>query len=335
MTPIKTISDLAALAGVSKSTVSRALNDNPVISKKTRKRIQTLAAKHQFEAHQGARRLSINSSQTIALIYPESQYHSHMVTDPYFVEVLRGITSTVGHYGYDLIISQPADDMSNVINQYLVSKRADGVIYLGNCQSDILPDFGEAKSPVIICGADNTDKVCCVDCDNVEGGRLAAKHFLGCGCQKIAFIGGPPEKTETKQRFNGFMNVLQNSGLLVDGELIVYGNYLSGSGYQQMKKLLHSNAKIDGVFICNDLMAMGALEAIREEGLITGKDISVIGFDDIPFAQFSSPPLTTISQNIIKVGETLVHKLMQYLEDQIITKSILPVELVIRKTTKF
>lgn len=333
MNPVKTINDIARIAGVSKSTVSRALNDNPVISKKTRKRIQAIAAEHRFKTHQAARQLSLNRSQTIALVYPESEHHRHMVTDPFFMEVLKGITAAAGDHEYDLIISQPRENVNRVVNAYIESKRADGVIYLGCCQNDSLEPIFEKETALISCGSDRYENTCSVDCDNIDGGLKAAEHLLGCGCREFAFIGGPKARLETDLRYQGFAGRLEKLGGRLSPDRIVYGDYLGESGYNHMKLLLKSNPKIDGVFACSDLMAMGALEAIRESGKVAGKDISVVGFDDIPFARFSSPPLTTISQNIFKVGETLVNKLIQFMDDRIISKSILPVELVVRKTT--
>ncbi|MBU2511453.1 LacI family transcriptional regulator [bacterium] len=333
METVKTIADIARIAGVSKSTVSRALNDNPAISKATRKRIQSIAAEYQFETHQGARCLSLNKSQTIALVYPESEHHRHMVTDPFFVEVLKGITSSVGEHGYDLIISQPRRDVFTDMYRFIESKRAAGVIYLGCCQGNAVEDWGNREVAIITCGSDPYENICSVDCDNIDGGRKAAKHLLQCGCDHFAFIGGPTERLETKLRLRGFKEILENEGDYLKQVHTMFGDYQSRSGYELMKQLLTESPRINGVFACSDLMAMGALEAIREEGRIAGKDISVIGFDDIPFAQFSSPPLTTIRQNIFKIGEVLVHKLMQFMVDGVISKSILPVELVIRKST--
>ncbi len=333
MNSVRTISDIAKIAGVSKSTVSRALNDNPVISKKTRKRIQSIAAEHRFETHKGARCLSLNSSQTIALVYPESEHQAHMVTDPFFVELLKGITSAVSDYHYDLIISQPRKDISANLHRYIESKRADGIIYLGCCQNSAIDQLTTKEAPIITCGSDLYDNACSVDCDNIAGGRLAAEHLLQCGCRQVAFLGGPEGRDETGLRFRGFSEILKKSGIDTPQSHIAFGDYLSSSGYKLMNQLLERTPGVDGIFACSDLMAMGAMEALRENNREVGRDISVVGFDDIPFAQFSSPPLTTIRQNIFRIGEILVHKLMQYMNDGVVSKSILPVELVVRKST--
>ncbi len=333
MDSIRTISDIAKIAGVSKSTVSRALNNNPVISKKTRKRIQSIAEEHGFETHKGARCLSINSSQTIALIFPESEHHRHMVSDPFFVEVLKGITSTVREYDFDLIIGQPRKDVFKDLRRYIESKRADGIIYLGCCQNSVLGEHFEPGLPLISCGLETSENICSVDCDNLGGGRMAAEHLLQCGCKNIVFMGGLQGRQETRLRFQGFNEVLKKAGIEILPGNIVFGDYLGTSGYNLIKQHLNQPSEIDGLFACSDLMAIGALEAIRESGQLAGKQISVVGFDDIPFAQFSSPPLTTIRQNIFQIGEVLVHKLMQYIKDGVINQSILPVEMVVRKST--
>jgi DNA-binding LacI/PurR family transcriptional regulator len=127
---------------------------------------------------------------------------------------------------------------------------------------------------------------------------------------------------------------LQTTGIGIDEGLIRYGDYSSEAGYANMQQLLAASPDIDGVFACSDLMAIGAMEAIREQNRSVPDDIAVVGFDDITLASYCSPPLTTIRQDLAKSGNVLVRNLMQYLQDGIITHTILPVELVVRKSTR-
>lgn len=333
---IKTIADIAELAGVSKSTVSRALNDSSLISTETRQRIKAIAKEHQFETHRGARCLSLNSSQTLALIVPEFASHERFVPAPFFMEMLQGVTYAVADYGYDLLLGQPRGkiNVANEVGRFIDSKRADGLIFLGWCAEEFFSNYDFKKSPpVIICGSDVPDRICSVDCDNLEGGRLATEHLLELGRKKIAFLGGIENALETKTRFEGYKKTLADAEIEVDPSLIVYGDYTRESAYYAAKQLLEQNPDMDALFACSDTMAMGAMEIIREKGLSIGEDIAVVGFDDIPMAQFSCPSLTTVRQNIFKVGETLVHNLMRYLKDEKLTREIMPVELVVRKST--
>ncbi len=335
---IKTIADIAKVAGVSKSTVSRALNDNPLISRKTRERIQAIAREHHFATNQGARCLSLQRSDTIGLILPlygdSIKKHSH-ISDPFFVEVLRGITFTLGEYRHDLLIGQPAKNAPGEVRRYLESKRADGLILLG-CQGyleEISKIFG-SEAPIIVWGASEKLVYCSVNSDNLAGGRLATRHLLNMGRKRIAFLGGYHGEAEVKFRRQGYEEILQQAGIGSDPMLVSYGDYTSEAGYAQMRTLLEQTSDIDGVFACSDLMAIGAMEAIREHGRSVPDDVAVVGFDDIQLAAYCSPPLTTVRQNLFKAGEILVRNLMQHLQDGIITRSILPVDLIVRKSTR-
>jgi DNA-binding LacI/PurR family transcriptional regulator len=334
---IKTIADIAKLAGVSKSTVSRALNNSPLISEDTRMRIQAIAREHHFATHQGARCLSLQRSDTIGLIIPfyESCSTSHLITDSFFVDILRGIMLTLAEYGYDLLIGQPSKDAPGDVQRYLESKRADGLILLG-CQGylDAISNIFGSEAPIIVWGAAREQIYCSVNCDNVAGGHLAAQHLLDTGRKRIAFLGGYRGEPEVKLRYQGYASALQATGIGVDANLVRYGDYTSEAGYAHMQELLAASPDIDGVFSCSDSMAIGAMEAIREQGRRVPDDIAVVGFDDITLASYCSPPLTTIRQNLVKSGDMLVRNLMQYLQDGIITRTILPVELVIRKSTR-
>ena len=331
---VKTIADIAKLAGVSKSTVSRALNDSPLISQKTRKKIQSIARSHSFEAHQGARCLSLQRSNTLALIVPVFNPSEHFMTDPFLVEILRGVMQATSERKYDLLIAQPQCPEIGSIKRYVDSKRADGLIMI--CCSSLgnaVAELAQQKIPLIVWGEEDKHPYCTVDCDNISGSRQATQHLLQLGRKRIALIGGCEGSPETILRYQGYAESLQKAGLPLDPALVSYGSYSSSSGYNRMTDLLAQNHDIDAVFACSDLIAFGAISAIRESGRCVPHDISVVGFDDIPLTEHSDPPLTTISQNISKAGEILVHNLMQYLTDGIISHTVLPVKLVERKST--
>ncbi len=332
---VKTIADIAKIAGVSKSTVSRALNDSPLLNPETKTRIREIAREHQFAVHQGARCLSLSRTETIAMIIPVvSQYVGHFITDPFFVELLRGVMVATAEYGYDLLIGQPPKHDVCDIQRYIDSKRADGMIVIG-CQGyiDAVSHFVGRQAPIIFWGATENSQFCMVNSDNVKGGRLAVQHLLVCGRRRIAFVGGFSGEPEVKFRYRGYCEILEETGPGVNPEFVVYGDYTSRAGYELMQDLLRKDPAIDGVFACSDLMALGVMEALRENGRRVPEDVSVVGFDDVPLAEYCSPPLTTIRQPIAKAGEVMVNNLMDYLNDKIITRTILPVELIVRKSS--
>lgn len=331
---VKTISDIAALAGVSKSTVSRALNDNPLISSKTREYIQSIARKHHFATHQAARNLSLKRSHTIGMILPVTPYSYDFMADPFFAELLHGVMSAASTHGYDLLIGHSRKDTPGDIQHYLDSKRADGLILLG-CGRYIesVSEFFDSQSPFIVWDAAEDLIYCSVNSNNAAGGRLAVEHLYNVGRRRIAFLGGPKEEPEVIQRYCGYAETLEKYGLEHEPSRIIYGDYTSRSGYEGVHTLLNRGPDIDGLFCCSDFMAIGAMEALREKGLNVPGKISVVGFDDISPAAYCSPPLTTISQNLLKAGRILVNNLIQFLQDRTITRTILPVELVVRKSS--
>jgi DNA-binding LacI/PurR family transcriptional regulator len=329
---IKTIEDIAKIVGVSVSTVSRALNNNPNISNKTKNLIQKIAKLNKFEANQRARNLSLKRSNTIGLIFPGVDSNRSLITDPFLIELLQGITNAMLEYEHDLLIVHSKNNETEIAYKYLNSKRVDGLIIAGSkaAINSIFKNLGK-NAPVIIWGRSNTN-FCYVDCDNVTGGYLATEHLIKRGCKKIVFLGGIKGEPELPLRYKGFKNALFNNGLSPIKELCIYANYKKDVAYEKIIKLIRSNIKFDGVFACSDLMAFGAMNAIKDSGLNIPADIAVIGFDNILISEYCSPSLTTVKQDIFKSGETLVHNLMKYMKDGIKTATILPVELVMRNS---
>ncbi len=329
---INTIADIALVAGVSKSTVSRSLNDSPLISVKTKERVKEIARVHQFEAHKGAQCLSLKKTQTLAIISPLGTYKSEIANDPYYLELLKGVIQATTDKKYDLLIGHPVENTSRDVLKYIESNRTDGVIIMGCGIKDTLMSVA-GKGAVIFAGADAPENLSSVDCDNYGGGLLAVQHLIEQGCRQIAFLGGLEDGGETKLRYQGYIDGLKAQGLKVEPNQITFGDYSSKAGYEQMIHWLSDGLQLDGLFACSDLMAIGAMEALREKGKIVGEDIAVVGFDDVPMAEYSSPPLTTIRQDIHKIGASVVESLIKIINDDIITKSILPVELVVRKSS--
>ncbi|MCG8568683.1 MAG: LacI family transcriptional regulator [Spirochaetes bacterium] len=336
MKAVKSISDIAKLAGVSKSTVSRALNDSSLINQETKERIQAIAKEHQFEINYAARNLSLKQSNTIALIaIAKDGDFKKNYNDPFFLEFVGAITNTLAQYQYDLLVGQYQGDLNSQLQYYLDTGRVDGVI-ITSClysKDEFFIDY-DKDYPLIIWGSTNlSDQYCTVKSDNVKGGLLATSHLFEQGCKKIAFLGGRENTHEVIQRFQGYQEAFEKYKMDVDPELIIYSDYTCQGGYQSMSILLEKNQDIDGVFANSDLMAIGAFDAIRKIGKRIPQDIKVVGFDNIPLAAYCHPTLSTINQNIAEVGKTLVDNLMTNLQDNRITSSVLPVELIVRKSS--
>ena len=332
---VKTISDIAKLAGVSKSTVSRALNDSPLISNATKLRVQMIAQAHNFSIDHSARTLSLQKTQTIALVVPISAEAGIYITDPFVMELIGSIAQAARDAGYDLLLTQAEMYEQEWIDRLVRGKRVDGVIMLG-CGVDkiAIEHLAQAQANFVVWGEPPTEQAySSVTSNDLRGGELAVEHLVEIGRKKVAFIGGNTDGTETHRRYQGYANALRRNGLDVSEQHVIYGNFSSRSGYEAMRQLLALDAAIDAVFVCSDVMAIGAMEALREAGKRTPEDVAVVGFDGIPLSAHCSPPLTTIEQNIGQGGKLLVEYLVRFIEDGIVMNAQVPVELVVRQST--
>lgn len=330
---VRTIADIARLAGVSKSTVSRALNNSPLIGEETKARIRALAKQHNFQINAPARQLSMQKSRTIAFV--THAYHKDFsVADLFGLEILGGISSGLAREGYDLLVIHVDPQETDWAHKYFDTGRVDGFILMTATRKQMhVKALLEMSAPFIIWGIPNPkQKYCSVTGDNFAGGRLATDHLMSLGRQKIGFIGGPAYELEVQRRLAGYQATLQEAGKDVDENLIEYGDFSNTSGAEAVKRLLKKVPDMDALFVNSDLMAIAAMDAIREEGRNVPEDIAVIGYDDLSIAAHSNPPLTTIRQNIPHAGKLLAQNLIEYLQTGVVTNVSLPVELIVRKS---
>jgi DNA-binding LacI/PurR family transcriptional regulator len=330
---VHTISDIATLAGVSKSTVSRALNDSSLIGQETRERIQAIAREHNFKINLPARRLSLKQSNTIAFV--THAYHKEFsVADLFGLEIMGGISQGLYARGYDMLVVHVNPHETEWAYQYLDTGRADGFILMTSTRKqNHIQALLEMDAPFIIWGVPPTGVNCCsVTGDNINGGRIATEYLIGLGKKRIAFLGGPKDELEVQQRFEGYQTALLASKRTVDPALLAYGDFSNTSGAAAMERLLTNAPDLDAVFVNSDLMAIAAMDVIREHGRRVPEEVSVIGYDDLSIAEHSNPPLTTIRQNIPMAGRMLAENLIKYLETRTVTNVTIPVELIVRKS---
>jgi DNA-binding LacI/PurR family transcriptional regulator len=330
---VRTIADIARLAGVSKSTVSRALSDSPLIGEETKAKIRSLAREHNFQINAPARRLSMRQSRTIAFV--THAYHKDFsVADLFGLEIMGGISAGLAIREYDLLVIHVDPNDTKWAHQYYDTGRVDGFILMTATRKQThVKALLELGAPFIIWGIPQPkQKYCSVTGDNLTGGRLATEHLLSLGRQKIGFIGGPSYELEVQHRLAGYEDALNEAGREIDQALIEYGDFSNTSGAEAVKRLLTKTPEVDAVFVNSDLMAIAAMDAIREEGRRVPEDIAVIGYDDLSISEHSNPPLTTIRQNIPLAGKLLAHNLIEFLQTGMVTNVSIPVELVVRKS---
>ena len=330
---VHTIADIAQLAGVSKSTVSRALNDSPLIGDETRARIQALARTHNFQINVPARQLSLQKSRTIAFV--THAYHDDFsVADLFGLEIMGGVSAGLAKQRYDLLVIHVNPNDSKWTHQYFDTGRVDGFILMTSTRKlSHVKALIETGAPFIIWGVSPPNqRYCTVAGDNFSGGKLATEHLIRLGRQRIAFLGGPADELEVQQRLAGYQAALQEAGIKAEPNLVDHGDFSNTSGAVAMKRLLKKMPNIDGVFVNSDLMAIAAMDAIRENGGRVPEDIAVVGYDDLSIAEHSNPPLTTIRQNIPLAGRLLAQNLIQFLQTGMVTNVSIPIELIVRKS---
>ena len=328
---VKTIADIARLAGVSKSTVSRALNDSPLIGDETKERVRAIARQYDFQINAPARRLSMKQSKTIAFV--THAYHKEFsVADLFGLEIMGGISRGLYANGYDLLVIHVDPRDTQWAHKYLDTGRVDGFILMTSTRKQShIKTLLEMGAPFIAWGVPQANQSYpSVTGDNFNGGKLATEHLLSIGREHIAFLGGPPEELEVQQRYQGYETALSEAGKSVDPAFIAYGNFSNTSGATAMEKLLEAAPKLDAVFVNSDLMAIAAMDVIRAHGSRVPEDVAVVGYDDLSIAQHSNPPLTTIRQNIPLAGKLLAQNLIQFLQTGLVTNVSIPVELIVR-----
>ncbi len=325
------MADIARLAGVSKATVSRALNRSPLVNEDTRSRILELASSHKYTINIGAQNLRLKQNRTIAVVIPYDNDTRQHLSDPFFLSLLGSLADALAEHNYDMLLSRiDAADLDAAAAPYDTG-RAVGVILIGQWRHhEQLNALARRHVPIVVWGAQLPEQLySTVGGDNQAGGRLATLHLLAQGRRKIAFF-GDIDLPEVAQRFQGYVDALREHGLQADAALQVSVPFLPESGKQAVQALQAAGAPFDAVFACSDLLAMSAINTLREQGLRVPQDVAVIGYDDIALSAYSYPPLTTVRQPIAAAGEGLVAALLALMDGQPASSCQLPTELVVR-----
>jgi DNA-binding LacI/PurR family transcriptional regulator len=331
----QTLADIARLAGVSTGTVSRALRDSSLISVQTKTRIRQLAASLDYRPNLAARNLRLQKSSTIAMILwidPETNYS---VSDPFLLKMIGAVSAELSRYEYDLLLSPSGAGEANVGERHWSSGRVDGMIVIGQKPTQI-PQINRAAQhiPLVVWSVEDLAQEYPTVCiDNLAAARGAVEHLRSHGRSRIALLGLSDQCSEAQPRSQGYLDALRGAGLPVDPRLIVHTDTTIENGYLGMRRLLSQAPELDAVFVQSDVMALGALEALRASGRRVPNDVSLASFDNIDLAAYSSPPLTTVSQLIGQGGAALlVEKLMRQLAGETVSSETLAGELILRQS---
>ncbi len=326
--------ELAKVAGVSVSTVSRALAGNPLINAKTRARITDLAAKHNYQINENARNFRLQKTNVIAVVLMLDAKSEQHTSDMFFLEMLGAIADALSVQNYDLLlVNSPMTNVLDIHNSRIF-RQSDGIIFIGQGnQHDHLNTFYELEKPMVVWGSNLPDRrYCTVGADNVVGGYLSTKHLLNLGRKDIVFM-GDINMPEPKQRFEGYLKALKEKSIRFDKHLQIDVPFEMSHASEAINDLLQQNVSFDGAVCCSDLIALSAISALTESGLRIPEDVAVVGYDDIALASYSSPSLTTVRQNIVQGGRILVQKLMAQINGDTVTDSVLKTELIVRRSS--
>jgi len=327
------LEDLARMAGVSIATASRALNDSPAVNDRTKQAIWKLAREHDYPFRRYMPAGPIGAQGTIALVTPRPQGREGRLSDPFFLELLAGVGEAARERGCDLVMSHVSPANLDDLSAAMTTSRADGVIFLG--QSSLHGAFNsiaETESRFVVWGAELPDqKYCSIGSDNINGGRRATAHLARLGRKRIVFLGDldPPE---AMQRQRGYAEALESAGLGVDPDLIIDAHFEVESAEASVDSLLRRGLPFDGIVAASDLIALGAVRALLHAGLDVPGDVSVIGFDNVPFSRYSRPALSTIAQDTMKAGRLMVSKLLDNTGDRAGRSERIPTDLIVRET---
>jgi DNA-binding LacI/PurR family transcriptional regulator len=330
--------DIAHLAGVSQPTVSRALRGSKSVSLATRQKIEAIAHQLNYTVEKSASSLPSQRTNTLALLLFEDQTRDESNINPFFLAMLGSITQHCANRGLDLLISfQKLDDDWH--QRYQDSHRADGLILLGfgdhTAGEPRLRQLLRSGIHFVRWGSVDDGRIgATVGSDNFGAGRMAGEHLLAHGRRKIAFLGqADSHYPEFEQRYAGLAKAIATAGLEPDRSLVVDAVSSEETGYMAARELLARGVVFDAVFAASDVIAIGAMRALAEAGLNVPNDISVVGFDDIPAAAFSSPPLTTLMHDMAIAGEALVESVLAQVEGRVPSPCVLPARLVVRATS--
>ncbi len=329
-----TLEDIAKQAGVSRSTVSRVVNDDPNVSEGVRNKVQELILSTGYHPHAAARSLASQHSKMIGLVLPRTV--SSFFIDPYLPRLTQGVAQACNLHNLtlSLFILATREDEERIFPRVSSQGLLDGIIVQTAHKGDkLINRLINSGFPVIVAGRPfNTSGVSYIDVDNIQAACQAVNYLIQLGYSRIATITGMINSTAGIDRLEGYKKAINDQGWRIEPGLIAEGDFTELSGYEAMRQLLPLNP--DAVFTASDTMAVGAIRMVKEAGLRVPQDVAFVGFDDLPVASLSDIKLTTVRQPIFRFGAQAVATLIDLIENGIkpSRRIIMETELIIRES---
>jgi DNA-binding LacI/PurR family transcriptional regulator len=312
---LPTIAEVARLATVSTATVSRVVNGSPHVRPGTREAVLEVIERLGYTPNRAARTLVTRRTDTIALVVSESE--TRVFSDPFFPSIVRGVSAALAKTEFQLLLLMARDDRQHAkVERYVRQGHVDGVILMSLHGEDPLPkSLPGLGVPTVLVGRPRSDeRLPWVDADNRGGARAATAHLLASGRKNVGTITGPLDMTVGVDRFDGYRDALRDAGRRFRKSLVAHGDFGKESGTRGVRELAARVPDLDGLFVANDPMAIGALEDLRSLGRRVPEDVAVIGFDDVADAALTDPPLTTVSQPLDEMTKALAELLLRRID---------------------
>ena len=328
------MADVAALAGVSVSTVSRALAGSGLVPEAKRAEILGIAQAHGYVVNQQARSLRLRRTQTIGVVIPLGREASQRISDPFFSEMLGLLADSLTERGFSVLLSKLNTSDRHWLDKLITGGRSDGLVIIGQSdQHEVINEAAHSYLPMVVWGGHMTGQIyCSVGTDNVGGGRLATEHLLSRGRKRILFLGNP-QGPEVQQRYRGYQLALEARGLPVDPALLASAHLTVEMAYEAIREAIDNGLMFDAVFAASDVIAIAAIQALSAAGRRVPDDVAVVGYDDVALAVHANPPLTTVKQDLHTGARLLTDLLLRRIAGDNTPSATMPTQLIIRQSS--
>jgi DNA-binding LacI/PurR family transcriptional regulator len=328
------MADIARLAGVSTSTVSRALAKSSAVNADTRKRIEDLAKQLNYSINVGAQNLRLRENRTVAVVLPYNAAVKQNVSDPFFLSMIGSLANALTDRGYDMLLSRVDEDRLESVGQLYDTGRAMGIVVIGQWHHhDQLNAMAARHVPFVVWGAQLPQQLyCSVGSDNMSGGDAATEHLLAQGRRRIAFL-GDVNLPEVSQRFEGYRNAHVRRKLKPASDLVVPAPFSVETAREAIAAFCDSGVKFDAVFASSDLLAMTAISSLLQRAVRVPEDVAVVGYDDVELSRHFHPSLTTIRQPIEEAGKVMLDALLDLIKGQRVPPQQLQTSLIVRDSS--
>jgi DNA-binding LacI/PurR family transcriptional regulator len=328
------MADIARLAGVSTSTVSRALAGSKLISEETRVRVMELARSLKYNINIGAQNLRMKQNRTVGVVIPYDPATRQHLSDPFFLSMLGSLADALTEQGFDMLVSRVDAEQLDAAAAPFDTGRVIGIVLIGQWRHhEQLNQLAARHVPIVVWGAQLPQQLyCTVGGDNLAGGELAGAHLIVQGRKRIAFF-GDINLPEIGHRYDGLCKAQAAAGIAVDPALLIPASFVPDGGRLAVEELLRRDVPFDAVFAGSDLMAMTAINTFRQLGIDVPGRVAVVGYDDIELASYFHPPLTTVRQPVREAGRALVASLLELTEGRPAPSLQLPTQLIVRSSS--